>query len=234
MPGVRLKYLLSTFLFLLMLTACSSSPPASTPVINNERKALLSQILAESKNITELYYEEVPVVSHYSGGIVIENTSKVWLKDNILKTEHITKFNRNNELLESEITGYIYNYDTLEHRRYYLGKYPQLAQSYSGRKVTEFLTPREQTILWYLDKIAPELSTLQEEEYEGELCFITEILKNNQGSTKVWVSSVTGLPVKIQNNYNGNISERLYCNFKTGEGAVRPEDLAIPAGALLL
>jgi hypothetical protein len=101
-------------------------------------------------------------------------------------------------------------------------------------RATVLTIPREQTILWYLDKVLPELSTVQEAEYEGELCFIVEILKNNLGSTKVWISSVSGLPVRIQNNYNGNTSERLYCNFKTGEGAVQPEDLAIPAGALIL
>lgn len=227
----RIRSFILTICSIFLLTACS--PADSQPVINNQITAHFKSILSGSIAINELYYEEAPVSSHYSGGIMIENSSRVWLKGNTLRTEQITKFYKNDKLLNSEISGNLYNYDQLEKKRYYIGQYPEQARAYSTDKQDSLTPPREQTILWYLDRIT-DLSSYTEEELEGEPCYIVEILKNNLGSTKIWISSSSGLPVKIQNNYNGHISERFYSNFKVGTGAVSEEELAIPEGALAL
>lgn len=216
------------------LTACTAEPGGQIPVLDKENSALLSKILSESTAINELSYEEVPVTSYYSGSLRIENKSRVWLKGKVLKTEHITEFYRDNQLVDSEITGELYDYDTLQKTRYYLGGFPEQAKAYLVDRQNSFVVPREQTILWYLDRILPESATFTEEVWEGETCLVIEILKNNLGSTKIWLSTEMGLPVKIQNDYNGRISERLYNNFQLGEGAVSAEDLKIPEGALTL
>jgi len=75
---------------------------------------------------------------------------------------------------------------------------------------------------------------LQEDIYQGEECLIVEILKNNSGSTQVWISKDSGLPVKIVNNYNGNTSTREYHSFKIGEGAVPDTALVIPSNAIII
>lgn len=225
------RFLVVIILSLLLVSACNKQGEIDIPAIKNENNLALQAILSWSKTVNELYYEEVPVASHYSGGIKIENTAKVWLKDSILRSEQITRFYKDDTLIDSEITGEIYNYLMLKKSRYYLGKYPDQVLKLQPPENT-LVVLREQTVLWYLDRIEPDVHTILEEEYEGKQCLIVEILKNDLGSTKVWICTSTKLPVKIVNSYNGNTSERKYCNFKVGKDAVPDQDLNIPKGAI--
>jgi len=225
------RFFLVIILSLMLVTACNKQEEIHVPAIKNENSQALEAILSWSKTINELYYEEVPAASHYSGGIKIENTAKVWLKDNILRTEQITHFYKDDSLIDSEITGEIYDYPALKKLRYYTGKYPGQVLKLQPPEKT-LVVPREQTVLWYLDRIEPDVHTVLNEEYEGKQCFIVEILKNDLGSTKVWICPSTKLPVKIVNSYNGNTSERKYCNFKIGNDSVSDQDLKIPKGAI--
>lgn len=215
---------------LMFVTACSDIPVK--PVVDNDSKAVLSAILIESSKIEELYYEEVPETFIYSGGVMIENVSKVWLKDHILKTELAINFYKDDTLLHTEIVGELYDYNSFDTTKYYIGPYPEQANIHIADFQDGFSTPRDQTILWYLDRTAFDLYAVQEGIYEGEQCLIVEILKNSFGSTLVWISTQSGLPVKVANSYNGNISVREYHSFKIGNGAVPDAILTIPAHAL--
>ncbi len=221
------------FLCMLFLTACSETDVQNMPALHNKNRDLLYEILSNARDIQELYYEEVPVISHYSGEITIENTSKFWFKGNIFKTEQITHFYKGNELIDSEITGEMFDYNSLQTKRYYLGDYPDHFRQQSPSQPKSLIIPRKQTILWYLDKVVPDISSFTETEYKGEQCLVVEILKNTLGSTKVWIGVSTHLPLKIVNSYNGNISEREYFNFKLGKGSVSEKDLEIPPGAII-
>ncbi|NLI90743.1 MAG: outer membrane lipoprotein-sorting protein [Peptococcaceae bacterium] len=217
---------------LLCLPACGSTITESIPVIQKESSPVLNNIIANSKTIEELYYEEKPVYSYYSGGIKIVNTSQVWLKDNVLKTEQITDFYKNDTLIDREISGRIFDYKTLNKKHYCLGKYAEQKNLKESLPKDTLIVPRDQTILWYLDRVIPDLSIIGEADYEGEKCLVVEILKNNLGSTKLWISKKRELPVKVENNYNGNISVREYCNFKVGKDSVSNNALEIPKGAV--
>jgi len=228
----RVYVILAMLFSIVLTTACNQTPNLGVPAIQNEDSLFLRNILSMRIGIEELYYEEVPLTSYYSGGIVIENTSKVWLKGTRLKTEQIIHFYKDNERIESETTGELYDYLSLTKKRYYLGDHPEQVNTRSQPSDHSAVIPRGQTILWYLDKIPLEINAFEEGEYAGEKCLIVEILKNNLGSTKVWIGTTTQLPVKIVNSYNGIVSERAYRNFKTGKGVISDEDLEIPLGAI--
>ncbi len=215
---------------LLFITACSVIMfPVGDSAIVNEIPAIISQ----SSKIKELYYEEEPDATVYSGGVKIESLSKVWLKDSVLKTEDEISFYKDDELLYAETVGQLYDYDTLDHRSYYIGPYPEQANLHTSNFYENIGLPRDQTILWYSDRVILDLNTVKEDIHNEEECLIAEILKNNSGSTEVWISKVSGLPVKIVNNYNGNTSVREYHDFKIGEGAVPDSDLLISPDAII-
>lgn len=230
----RFKFIIVTFLSVLMLTACADySDHTSIPALQNDNRTLLNKFVSESKKIDELYYEEAPIISHYSGGIKIESISKVWLKGGLLKTEQIALYYINTELIERQVLGELYNYNTLSRTRYYTGKYPeQIILSPKDNEYDIFI-PREKTLLWYLDRIPPDISSISEGQYEGTKCLIVEFLQNSLGSTKVWISAKTGLPIRIVSFYNGITSERLYSNFSCGKDAVSDKDIQIPQDALI-
>lgn len=204
--------------------------PGGDSDIENDIPAIISQ----SSSIKELYYEEEPDSTVYSGGVKIESISKVWLKDSVLKTEDEISFYKDDELLYTETVGQLYNYDKLDHTSYYIGPYPEQANLHTSNFHENIGLPRDQTILWYLDRATLDLNSVQEGIHNEEECLIAEILKNNSGSTEVWISKISGLPIKIVNNYNGNTSVREYHDFKIGEGAVPDTDLLISPDAIIL
>ena len=214
---------------LLFITACSG---LVLPVVDSDIKNDIPAIVSQSSKIKELYYEEIPEATFYSGGVMIESISKVWLKDSVLKTEDEISFYKDDELLYTETVGQLYDYNTLDRRSYYIGPYPEQSHLHTSNLQETIGLPRDQTILWYSDRATLNLNTVQEDIHEGEECLIVEILKNNSGSTQVWISKISGLPVKIINNYNGNTSVREYHGFKIGEGAVPDTALTIPPNAI--
>ncbi len=216
---------------LLLITACSG---LLIPVIDSDIKSEIPAIVSESRKIKELYYEEIPEAIFYSGGVQIESISKVWFKDSVLKTEDEISFYKDDELLYTETVGQVYDYETLDRRSYYIGPYPEQSHLHTSNFQETIGLPRDQTILWYSDRATLDLDTVQEDIHEGEECLIVEILKNNSGSTQVWISKISGLPVKIINNYNGNTSVREYHGFKVGEGAVPDSALTLPSNAVNL
>lgn len=214
----------------LLITACSDIIlPLEESNINTNIPAIVSQ----SSKINELYYEEMPETTFYSGGVKIETISKVWLKDSVLKTEDEISFYKDDELLYTETVGQLYDYNTLDQRSYYIGPYPEQAHLHTSTFQESIGLPRDHTILWYSDRATLDLNIVQEDIHEGEDCLIVEILKNNSGSTQVWISKVSGLPVKIVNSYNGNTTVREYHGFKIGKDAVPDSALAIPSKAIL-
>ena len=226
----KIIFLIISLFALIFVTACSDIPVK--PVIDNDIKTVLNSIVTESSKIGELYYEEVPETAVYSGGVKIENISKVWLKDSTLKTELAINFYKDDVLLYTETVGELYDYNSFDNIKYYIGPYPEQAKLHIVDFQDGFSLPRDQTILWYLDRTVFDLYTVSEGVHEGEQCLVVEILKNSSGSTHVWISIEFGLPVKIVNNYNGNTTVREYHSFKIGEGAVPANILTIPPHAL--
>jgi len=229
----KIVFFFITIIGLLFITACNE---IAVPAGDVNNKIDIAAIVGTSAEINELYYEERPQSSFYSGGVKIENTSKVWLKENILKTADEISFYIDDELLYTETLGQLYDYNTLGYKRYYIGPYPEQAHLHTSafNFQDSIGLPRDQTILWYSDKATHNFNMLQEDIYQGEECLIVEILKNNSGSTQVWISKDSGLPVKIVNNYNGNTSTREYHSFKIGEGAVPDTALVIPSNAIII
>lgn len=234
----RIVFSLIAIFSLLFITACSVimlpiGDSDSDSDIDSDIRNDIPAIISQSSKIKELYYEEIPEAS-YSGGVKIESISKVWLKDSVLKTEDEISFYKEDELLYTEIVGQLYDYNTLDHRSYYIGPYPEQAHLQISTFQESNGPPRDQTILWYSDRATLDLDTIQEDIHEGEECLIAEILKNNSGSTQVWISKFSGLPVKIVNKYNGNTSVREYHGFKIGEDSVPDANLLISPDAIIL
>ena len=216
----------------LLLTACDEI--IVKPVKVSYNQDAIAALLAKSSQIDELYYEEAYETAYYSGGVMITNISKVWFKDNMLKTEDEIMFFKDDQLLYTETVGELYNYTSWDNVKYYIGPYPEQAQLLALNYQDSMGLPRDQTILWYLDWVTLDINTVKEVIYEGQQCLIVEILKNRSGSTDVWLSLESGLPVKVVNNYNGNTTEREYLNINVGSGAVPDIALTVPPGAIIL
>lgn len=225
---------LTAVLSIFIISACNNTSSGSLPLPDNNNKEALERILSESLSINELYYEEVPQNILFSGGLRTENSTRVWMKGNVLKTEHVTNFYKDDELVYSETAGELFNYDSFSKIHYYSGPYPEQAKLYYNRQEDSLSIPRNQTILWYLDKITPDINSIQEIIQEEDHCLLVEILKNNFGSTEVWISLESGLPKKIVTKYNNNSSVREYHNFHIGSGSVAEDVLAIPPMAIII
>lgn len=223
---------LAAVLSIFIISGCNQTSDGDLPLLDNNNREALERILAESRSIDELYYEEVPQNILFSGGLRTENSTRVWMKGNVLKTEHVTNFFKDDELLYSETAGEIFNYDSFSKIRYYSGPYPEQAKNYYSRQEDSLNIPRNQTILWYLDRITPDINSIREITLGEDRCLRVEILKNNFGSTEVWISLESGLPLKIITTYNNNSSVREYHNFQIGPGSVSDDLLAIPPGAI--
>lgn len=217
---------------ILLNTGCDEI--INQPLNQNEAdKHALAEILNHSKTIEEIYYEEKPQSTVHPGGVKIQSVPKVWFKNDILKTELAISFYKDESLLYTETVGELYDYNSLDQIRYYLGPYPEQANLHFSAFKDNMSLPRDQTVLWYLDWITVDLYTVEEGIHEGKECLIVEILKNSSGSTQVWISKTDGLPIKIINNYNGNTSVREYHSFRVGKDAVPDSALSIPADALI-
>lgn len=220
---------------LLIFSGCGLAKAQHQHAFENKKRTL-EHFLQLSHNIQELYYEEVPTTIFYASGYKVENYSRVWFKENIIKTEYITRYYKEGNLVHKEITGEIYDYNTFKTIKYCLGKNDPTSvygSSANLSKEPRLKRPRSQTFLWYMDRINPDIHKIIEENmYKQEKFLVVEILKNNTGSTKVWISTVSGLPIKIVSNYNGHILKSEYQNIKVGEGAVPPESLTVPEKAV--
>jgi hypothetical protein len=76
---------LAAVLSIFIISGCNQTSDGDLPLLDNNNREALERILAESRSIDELYYEEVPQNILFSGGIRTENKTVI-LVDDVLFT----------------------------------------------------------------------------------------------------------------------------------------------------
>jgi hypothetical protein len=230
---VNLSILL--IIFILVISGCggasktkdtNATTPAPTPVAGTSQlspeenkkapddKEIILNLIDKSKHQQEMSY------TLFMTGAGISSESKVWLKDNKLKTDSVVNGQRAIsifDLTKGEVISYLPNENIATKLK---------MEEYQGQDNTTPLDYVQQ-----LDK--SNFRVTGTETINDMECKVISIT-SGEASFKEWISTKTGMVVKVEEELNGEIITVEFKDTKIGSGTVPDNTFALPQGVEIM